>query len=278
MAHLGLVAHAGVDEDLRETTFDDWRKQVSNNYTRLRGNHDNVYVVGFSEGALLAIDLATTHDVSGVLALSTFLGPTRLRQAKFAFYLRRLLKRTTLPHRVRTTLSRTHHKLRWVRRLPLRLADALLRDARRISSRFGTLTCPVLFLHSIDDRVSSYTLLSTMIRMNSNVSSLVVTFFKLDHYLQFDVAPSAIVDLAEEVFELEQPSSEALSGESLLSERLKSRSDEARHWADVLFRMIVGFYTIMGGLLYFSLSDVLDDKPNAPYYVVAYWRFRVSCG
>ena len=57
--------------DLEKTNYLDWRNSAEQAYDKLAKNHSKIYVVGISLGGLLALDLASDHDVKGVVVVNT---------------------------------------------------------------------------------------------------------------------------------------------------------------------------------------------------------------
>jgi esterase/lipase len=72
---LALEGHGGSFEDLRDTGYERWYEQVSHAYTFRKEKGGKVFIVGFSLGALLAMDYARDHSVDGIIGISTFMGP-----------------------------------------------------------------------------------------------------------------------------------------------------------------------------------------------------------
>ncbi|SDB81236.1 alpha/beta hydrolase [Acinetobacter boissieri] len=67
---LQLAGHCGTVEDLVNTTWQDWYKSVCDAAEQLKQHVDHVFVAGLSMGALLALNYATEHRVSGVMSYS----------------------------------------------------------------------------------------------------------------------------------------------------------------------------------------------------------------
>ncbi|MBF7685094.1 alpha/beta fold hydrolase [Acinetobacter sp. B10A] len=67
---LQLAGHCGTVEDLVNTTWQDWYKSVCVAAEKLKQNVDDMFVAGLSMGALLALNYATEHKVSGVMSYS----------------------------------------------------------------------------------------------------------------------------------------------------------------------------------------------------------------
>ncbi|MEK6907320.1 MAG: alpha/beta fold hydrolase [Nanoarchaeota archaeon] len=57
--------------DLEKTNYLDWRKSAEDAYYKLAKNHKKIYVVGTSLGGLLSLDIASNHEVSGLIVVNT---------------------------------------------------------------------------------------------------------------------------------------------------------------------------------------------------------------
>ncbi len=65
-----LAGHGTRPEDLARTNWQDWHGSVQTAYSELRQSYAEVFVAGFSLGALLAVHLAMHQEVSGLVLLS----------------------------------------------------------------------------------------------------------------------------------------------------------------------------------------------------------------
>ena len=269
---LCLRGHGKGYQELAQAKYEEWRKQVCDAYSQLHSKFSRVFLVGFSMGGMMAIDLAACiGSVAGVISISTFFKSARPRLATLVLFLASLMPKKRFRWRLHTTVPSSRKQLYGTTHLPAELSKSIFREAEGVQDRFGSVKCPVLLLHSVDDKVASYEHLAYAARINTNVNALVVTFFALDHFLQFDVPPAGICNLALEQFGLSnQQITPPQANSGLLVERLKQRSEESRHWAEMLFRLITGFFAVMGGLLYVSLPDVIGKQPRAPYYLISY--------
>ena len=94
--------------------------------------------------------------------------------------------------------------------------------------------------------------------------------FQQPHYLQCDISPPALSDVILEFFGILPTNDMTEQQQHLLRETYAQCSAEYRHWTQILFQLIVGFFSILGALVYFSLADVIADTPKAPYYLAGY--------
>lgn len=65
-----LAGHCGTMEDLVSTQWEDWYLSVCTAADQLKQHTDEIFVIGLSMGALLALKYASEHIVSGVVCYS----------------------------------------------------------------------------------------------------------------------------------------------------------------------------------------------------------------
>jgi carboxylesterase len=65
-----LRGHGTNIEELYKTSWEDWYASVIHDFDLIRKEHENVYVIGLSVGALLALHLASQNKVNGIIALA----------------------------------------------------------------------------------------------------------------------------------------------------------------------------------------------------------------
>lgn len=72
-----LVGHGGSVREYGSTTMDDWKKRVYDEFERMCGLYENVYIVSHSLGTLFSIRLAKQHPekLKGLFLLSTPVRP-----------------------------------------------------------------------------------------------------------------------------------------------------------------------------------------------------------
>lgn len=66
-----LPGHCGDTSDIACSSLHDWAEKVSSEYFQLKSRHGKVVVIGFSLGALLALQLAIKQPVGGVIVMGT---------------------------------------------------------------------------------------------------------------------------------------------------------------------------------------------------------------
>ncbi|MBS3994368.1 MAG: alpha/beta fold hydrolase [Alkaliphilus sp.] len=66
-----LHGHGGNRKELRKSTCADWFESVENSYFKLSESCDEIAVLGFSMGGLLAINLANKYSIKCLVTMST---------------------------------------------------------------------------------------------------------------------------------------------------------------------------------------------------------------
>lgn len=66
-----LAGHTKNRKDLRGTTYQDWIESAEIGLKELQAVCSHVYVIGFSMGGLIALNLALKHEVRGIVTLNT---------------------------------------------------------------------------------------------------------------------------------------------------------------------------------------------------------------
>ena len=235
-----------------------------------------VYLVGFSLGATFALLYAADHPCDGILALSTFLKPYYDRQSRLLMRYRRWTGRPYLDRVPQVTVAETVKQLDLSSRLPFDIVELAIAIGKTASTRIGDVKCPVLFIHSFDDRVADYAAVAGVLRRGGSARSRMVSFHHLNHYLQFDMPPGKLARFVLHYFGLPPgPGTASISLAGMdqtkaIADLLKLYTEERRHWTLLTFNAIAGFFTVFAGLLYFTLKDVVDNTPKAPYYLVSY--------
>jgi pimeloyl-ACP methyl ester carboxylesterase len=233
-----------------------------------------VYLVGFSLGASFALTYAAAHACQGVVAISTFLRPSRPGLARLFFRWRRLTGRYDLNRTPQVSAPATMAHLRLRRSLPIGVVEAAIGIGAATFARLPQIACPVLFLHSFDDRVADYAAVAEAVMLCGSPRRRLVSFNHLNHYIQFDVRPADVsafvlhyLGLPRATESLASPPAEPAKSAADL---LKLYTEERRHWSLVLFQTIAGFFTFFSLLLYNSLSDVVTETAKAPYFLLSY--------
>lgn len=147
-----LPGHGTRPEDLRRITRRDWTAAVERAWFELAQNHEYVFAVGISLGAALAVWLAATHLLQGVIGLGT---PFRLRRsaglARLLAYFRPLVPKKGGNSSLRDPQARAVHPSYGAMSMwAVAEMAALLGEVRPLLPR---ITAPALLIHAAHDSV-----------------------------------------------------------------------------------------------------------------------------
>lgn len=194
IALMQLQGHGDTTAAYEKATYWDWLNQIDGVCAPLTATSREVVLVGYSLGATLALDYASTHKVAGVVGISTFFAPRRFWVAHLVLPFARFLGIRRERRFPLTTRLATHKKLSYHRHLSvLHLAEAV-RHGDRVRGMRTTLDTPVLFVHSTLDPLASHQAVERYAREHTTDSSLVFVR-ELSHFLQFDVPSDLLRDV-----------------------------------------------------------------------------------
>jgi carboxylesterase len=147
-----LPGHGTRWKDLNGTGFDDWAAAADTAVTSLRAGHEEVYVMGVSLGALLALRLAETRgpDIAGLVLVNPLVTAVAgtPRWLGLAAMLRRSA-RAVAPNDVKKPGTQDVG----YDRIALRAAASLRRSAAGVVARLAAVRQPVLLVTSSEDHV-----------------------------------------------------------------------------------------------------------------------------
>lgn len=66
-----LKGHTGIKKDLSESNYTEWIKSAEEGFLMLQSRCDEIILIGFSMGGLIAINLSQKYKVAGLITLST---------------------------------------------------------------------------------------------------------------------------------------------------------------------------------------------------------------
>jgi pimeloyl-ACP methyl ester carboxylesterase len=232
-----------------------------------------IFLVGFSTGAALALLFAGSHKVDGVLALSTFFTPYRKTLATIAIAAARLFPSFPIRRRAHVSNKQLRKELILSRTLPFSALQFAATVGKLAFKQISQIDCPILFFHSLDDKVALYESTSEAAHLCKGRYRL-ITLNCVDHFLQFDMPTANVYGFAADFFGLSSPNtlgSPPPSASDVLkvsSDLLKVYSDDRRQWASLLFQILAGALVGFAVLLYKTLNEI--DGPSGPYYLAAY--------
>jgi carboxylesterase len=147
-----LPGHGTRPLDLVPTRYADWRAEALAALTRLRSRTQQVCVVGLSMGGTLALDLATTEAVDGVVTINAQILDRGGLVVKLGPIIEKLL-----PIAPASAAGLTKNDIKkggdedayaWV---AAAAGNSLVRALPQVRARLKALTCPLLVIYSRDD-------------------------------------------------------------------------------------------------------------------------------
>ena len=260
----------GSDNTSSEYFYDDWLEQINQAVERFKKTH-SIYFVGFSFGGTIAIDFASrSNDIVGILSISTFFGHTQSKKVSRFLKLTKFLKIPRIKRgKLNTTTRETRNELKGSEFIDTISASLILKKASEVKNKLSNTNCPVLFIHSIDDRVASYkTLAQTAV--SGGIDYRVITVRELNHFIQFDIPSAYLRDLALVYFSLIDDPLDREEQIHFFEEYYASMKNVELNWANTTFKLIVGFFSIFGFLVFSSYETVIQQTDLAPYFLLAY--------
>ena len=261
-----LKGHGGHGKEIIGIEYSDWKKQLTDAINYYKEKYNNIYLIGFSLGATLSIDVAIDNkNISGIVGISTFIKPST-RTTIAIIKILKFFKIKMLPRMLQVTNKKTINEITYSKTIPLIETELMIDEVKKIAPIQSGVKCKAMFLHSIDDKVSSYEEIINLKNINENIK--IITLRKLKHFIQFDIPQKALSDVIN-CFLTGKRTSKNDNYQDLKDTYLHM-STEFNHWSLILFKLIVGFFSIFGALVYFSLPDIIQEKSTSPYYLISY--------
>lgn len=193
-----LAGHGTHEEDLRGSRWQDWCASARADLEELREESDQVFVIGQSMGALIALHLAAEHprDIAGLALLAPAI---RLRQ-RWLPWIRPLLPLLALaqPYQGKDSAGdvadpESLTRRLTYRRIPLRSVHQMLELRRRVLRRLPSITPPALVMHSRQDHTCDATSLEVLARrLGGSVDTVLLE--DSFHCLSVDVDRETVAD------------------------------------------------------------------------------------
>ncbi|MGB3366663.1 MAG: hypothetical protein WBA54_04165 [Acidaminobacteraceae bacterium] len=189
-----VILNAHCDNyNLSEMSYRKWSERLTDIYKANQKVYSEIYLIGFSLGALLSLDLAENYDVNGVITVSGYLG---LEYSTTVSYLSDLLLKFKIEKvfRVIQVSEKAKYDVPHLKYLPLENVKMLEENANVVKRKISKLKTKRLHFHSVDDLVASFNEIEKITKKYSEVAR-VVTLNHLPHFMQFDVDNKIMVDM-----------------------------------------------------------------------------------
>jgi len=136
-----LKGHTGRREDLQGISYTDWIISAEEGLLSLLSDCDVVYIIGFSMGGLLAINLGLKHNISGIVTINT---PIYYLNIKRAFI-------DSVNVLIRKDLKTIRRNIKASRALPISSLLNFMWLVKATKPQIKELLCPVFIAQAIDD-------------------------------------------------------------------------------------------------------------------------------
>jgi len=150
---IDLKGHNSRWENLEKFEYKEWFNQI-NEAIKLHSTK-KIFLIGFSIGATLALDIARQKNIAGVIAISAFLEPTYKKSVNFLLLFFNYFRIQKIKRFVQTTIRRTQKHINSYNYLPLSTLEMAVNEGKRVKES-TKINCPTLFLHSRGDKVANF--------------------------------------------------------------------------------------------------------------------------
>lgn len=148
-----LPGHASSVDELRRSTFKDWRVHIEQEYDRLLAEHDEVIVLGFSLGGALGLHLAETRSPKALITMAAPVFPPDLWYRQIRDWLGVFLpgKKLLRPYRAEAQGIAPWQGYKNVAHPP-HFYD-MCKGFAAVRRNLGKITAPIMIFHDFRDRV-----------------------------------------------------------------------------------------------------------------------------
>ncbi|OLN31853.1 alpha/beta hydrolase [Desulfosporosinus metallidurans] len=136
-----LKGHTGRREDLQGVSYTDWIVSAEEGLLTLLSDCNVVYIIGFSMGGLLAINLGLKHNIGGIVTINT---PIYYLNIKRAFI-------DSVNVLIRKDFKTMRRNIKASRALPFSSLLNFILLVKATKPQIKGLRCPVFITQAIDD-------------------------------------------------------------------------------------------------------------------------------
>ncbi len=185
-----LHGHGTTPNDLIPYTWEDHFKQVLELYSQLSESHENVSVIGFSYGAILALHLASRRKVHQLILLAPFIESPKtiggIKENRLVPFLpdgTPNIPKTGKGPIFDPTESKKHiiyHTM------PVKSLKTVVECVSRIKPLFHKVCCPTLILHSIHDQTAHFEGAVTILKAIASEDKALIALNHSNHVITLD--------------------------------------------------------------------------------------------
>lgn len=187
-----LKGHNGIYEP-NKMKLENWTSQTNSIIEKTIDSKNNNYLIGFSIGGLLALNLESKYKFKGLLLISTFLGHKKNSPLRRLLPIFKRLKIDDFNRSLRVSDKKIIDELAYLKKTSVNMWLELDIDAQKILNKLDNSATKLLFIHNKHDRVSSYKNVKKFIYSKTTNAKL-ITFNKRDHFIQFKIDSKEIIN------------------------------------------------------------------------------------
>jgi carboxylesterase len=187
-----LPGHGTSWEDLSSRTSAEWSQTVEDSFHKLQAEKEEIFLVGLSFGAALALELAARYPdrISGIVTISGFI-ITKDPRRFLSPLIRRVIK--TLPPIAGDIADPASTEISY-ERLPVLQADEVIRFGKRARTALPSVTAPILIMHSKNDHTVHPSNANLIHDSVSSSTKEIVWFDRSYHVLPLDFDREEVFD------------------------------------------------------------------------------------
>jgi carboxylesterase len=187
-----LPGHGTSWEDLSSRTAAEWAQTVEDSFHKLQAEKEEIFLVGLSFGAALALDLAARYPdrIAGIVTISGFI-ITKDPRRFLSPLIRRVIK--TLPPIAGDIADPASTEISY-ERLPVLQADEVIRFGKRARTALPAVTAPMLIMHSKNDHTVHPSNANLIHDSVSSSTKEIVWFDRSYHVLPLDFDREEVFD------------------------------------------------------------------------------------
>ena len=195
-----LNAHCN-NYEAAEMSYRKWSSRLHEVFLENRDKYEDIYLIGFSLGGLMSLELAEEYDVKGLVTVSGYMG---LEYSTTVSYLSEILMKFRIEKvfRILQASDNAKEKIPHLKYLPLENVKMLEENANVVKRKISKIKAKRLHFHSSDDLVASYGEIYNISKKYEDLARI-VKLEGLPHFMQFDVDNKIMVDMIIRYFDID---------------------------------------------------------------------------
>lgn len=245
--------------------FDSYEELIMEKISRYDDEESDLFLIGFSFGATVCLNLPNLKRVKAIIAISPFLGLSRWNNFLISS-LPRFTDSFSFPRILSVTRKDVAESLDTSEYFNIRSVKRVCWYSEKVLKHRHSQHTPTLIIHSISDAVSSY---EKSVKYANGCRTLIdfVPLDGLNHFIVHDLNNVSLYEFLNCSLYTELQNNESAAD---VSSQFCEISNEHRFWAKVIFNLILAFFTVFGVHIYQTLPAVLNKEPGSPYYLLSY--------